>query len=114
MPNTFKNYTARNVGTTATTVYTAATATTSTVIGMTICNTSTSTVKVSIAVNDGADTYMIGSAVPNNNGAIIAPGNSLVAVGGDQKLVLEATNSIKVISNTASSVDVIISALEIT
>jgi len=112
MANTFKNYTTRSIGTTLTAVCTAASVT-STVIGMTICNTSTATVKVSIAVNDGNTTYMLGSASPGTNGTSIAAGDSLVAIGGDQKLVLENTNSLQVLSDTAASLDVIVSVLEI-
>jgi hypothetical protein len=36
----------------------------------------------------------------------------LVPVGGDQKVVLETTDIIKVTSDTASSADVIVSVLE--
>jgi hypothetical protein len=34
-------------------------------------------------------------------------------VGGDQKLVLEAADALKIVSNTASSLDVVCSVLEI-
>ena len=44
--------------------------------------------------------------------AQIYTGGALVAVGGDQKLVLEAGDKIKVISNTAASVDTIVSVME--
>ena len=46
--------------------------------------------------------------------APVPSGGSIVIVGGDQKVVLEATHSVKVSSNTASSVDVVMSILEIT
>ena len=59
-------------------------------------------------VNDGSnDTHLIKDApVPS--------GGSIVIVGGDQKVVLETADSVKVSSNTASSVDVVMSILEIT
>jgi hypothetical protein len=44
--------------------------------------------------------------------AEIYTGGALVAVGGDQKLVLETGDIIKVKSNTASSIDTIISVME--
>ena len=44
--------------------------------------------------------------------AEIFEGGALVAVGGDQKLVLETGDKIKVVSDTASSVDTIVSVLE--
>mgnify|MGYP000672132573 FL=1 len=45
--------------------------------------------------------------------AVIPVGGAIVPIGGEQKVVLEATDAIKVVSNTASSADVIVSALEI-
>ena len=47
-------------------------------------------------------------------GAPIPAGGSLVAIGGDQKLVMEASDIIKVKSDTATSIDVALSILEIT
>jgi predicted 2-oxoglutarate/Fe(II)-dependent dioxygenase YbiX len=46
--------------------------------------------------------------------AEIFEGGSLVAVGGDQKVVLEAGDILKVTSDTASSVDTLISYMETT
>jgi hypothetical protein len=40
-------------------------------------------------------------------------GGSLILFGGDQKLVLQTTDKISIISNTAASVDVVLSFLEI-
>ena len=56
-------------------------------------------------------------ASANNNfnivkDAQIYTGGALVAVGGDQKLVLETGDKIKVISNTTASVDTIVSVME--
>ena len=79
-----------------------------TVIGLDIANTSSSQVLVDATLNDGSnDTYLIKEAP-------IPSGGSLVVIGGDQKVVLEPTDSIKVKSDTASSVDVVMSILEIT
>jgi hypothetical protein len=46
--------------------------------------------------------------------ATIAPGGALVPIGGDQKLVLEATDILSVNTSIALSADVITSILEIT
>ena len=46
--------------------------------------------------------------------APIPVGGSLVVIGGDQKVVLEPGDRIKVTSNTASSADVVLSHLDIT
>jgi hypothetical protein len=79
-----------------------------TVIGLAVANTSASQVLVDATLNDGSnDTYLIKDApVPS--------GGSIVIVGGDQKVVLEVGDSIKVKSTAASSVDVVMSILEIT
>ena len=45
--------------------------------------------------------------------AVIEPGNALVPIGGDQKLVLEAGDYIAFSTSDASSADVIMSLLEI-
>jgi len=42
------------------------------------------------------------------------PGNSLITIGGEQKLVMEANDIIKVSTSNASAADVILSLLEIT
>lgn len=108
MANTFKNAGVAGIGTTATTIYTAPSATTSTIIGLTIANVHTAPVYVNVWANiSGVDYYLIKAAA-------VPLGGALVPVGGDQKLVLEAADSIKVSSNVATSVDVIVSALEIT
>ena len=46
--------------------------------------------------------------------ATIDPGNSLITIGGEQKLVLEAGDFLSVTSSLANSADVIVSVLEIT
>jgi hypothetical protein len=45
--------------------------------------------------------------------APVPVGGSLVVVGGDQKVVLEPGDAIKVTSDTASSADVVLSHLDI-
>lgn len=84
-----------------------------TVIGLTICNVNASgnaiTVKAQACDYQDSDAaYHLAFNTP------IAAGGTLVLVGGDQKLVLEYQDKIKVSCNTASSAEVIISVLEIT
>jgi hypothetical protein len=108
MANQFKNYSQSGVGTSASTIYTAGSGVTSTVIGMTIANILNTTITANVIVNTGgSDFYMVKMAE-------IEPGSSLITIGGDQKLVLEATDSIKVSTSNASAADVILSLLEIT
>lgn len=110
MPNNFKRKVQRGIGTSLTQVgtYAVPSSTEVTIIGLDIANTSSSQVLVDATLNDGSnDTYLIKEAP-------IPSGGSLVVIGGDQKVVLEPTDSIKVKSDTASSVDVVMSILEIT
>lgn len=110
MANTFKRYASRDVGTSAATVgsYTVGASTQTTLIGLTVANKTASVIAVDIIHNDGSnDTYVV-------KGAPVPAGGSLVAVGGDQKIVLETGDSIKAVSDTASSADVLMSLLEIT
>ena len=97
-----------DIGVTPTQVYATNAATRSTIIGINIANTTADTVFVDITFTDemAATGYIV-------KGAEIPSGASLAAIGGDQKLVLDPTNSISVTSNTATSVDVIVSAVEI-
>jgi len=105
MANTFKNYASANVGTSPVSVLTATTSTT--VIGYTCANTTNAGVQVSIQVTlGGTDYYLVKNAV-------VPVGGALIPVGGDQKLVLETNDVIKVTSSVDNSVDVIISVLEI-
>lgn len=107
MANTFKNYFSKNVGTLPATVFTGASATQSTVIGLTVSNTTTSAITADVYITSGGTDYYI---VKN---ASIPVGASLVAVGGDQKLVVETADVVKVVSSAATSADVILSVLEI-
>jgi hypothetical protein len=108
MANTFKNYFSKDVGTSAATVYTCPSATQTTIIGLSVGNTSSSPITTSVYVTSGGvDYYMVKNAT-------VPVGGALVPIGGDQKLVLEPTDVLKVISSLAASADVIVSLLEIT
>lgn len=104
MANAFKNYASASV-TTQTTVYTAPSATQSTIIGMTVANTAASTATISVQVTMGGTTVYLIKNAP------VPVGGALVPVGGDQKVVLEAADAIKVTSD--QTVDVLVSVLEI-
>jgi len=110
MANTFKNYTSRNVGTSAVTVgsYTVGASTQTTVIGLSVANKHANTVSVDCYLNDGSnDTYLVKNAP-------VPAGGALVVIGGDQKVVLETNDNIKVVASEPTSCDVIMSLLEIT
>jgi len=108
MANTFKNQLQAAVGTSPTTVYTAGSGVSTTVIGMTIANILNTAITANVIVTSGgSDYYMVKMAA-------IDPGNSLITIGGEQKLVLEANDVLKVSTSNASAADVIVSLLEIT
>lgn len=107
MANQFKNQGTAAIGTTAVVAYAAPAVTTSTVIGLTVANTHSAPVYVSVLVTiNSSDFYLIKEA-------LIPVGGALVPVGGEQKLVLESGDAVKVVSSVAASVDVIVSVLEI-
>lgn len=108
MANTFKNSFAKSVGTSPTTVYTTPSATQTTLIGLSVANTTSSPITCDVYITSSAtDYYLIKTGV-------VPVGGSLVVVGGDQKVVLEVADVLKVVSSAASSADVVVSYLEIT
>ena len=109
MANTFKIKTDTAVGTSAATIYTCPSATQTTIIGLSVANIVASqiTVDVQLENNDGDNIYLV-KAAP------VPVGSALVVVGGDQKVVMEASDVLKITTNTASSGDVALSILEIT
>lgn len=108
MANTFKNSFASAVGTSAVSVYTCPAATQSTIIGLSIGNITNSPITCDVYVTSSATNYYMVKT------ATVPVGGALVPIGGDQKLVLEVGDILKVASSVASSADVIVSYLEIT
>jgi len=108
MANTFTSYVNKDVGTSAATVVTVGASTQTTVIGMSAANTTVSPVTVDAYITRSAvDYYLV-------KGATVPVGSSLVIVGGDQKVVMGASDALKVVSYAATSIDVITSVLNIT
>ena len=110
MANSFKRKTSAGIGTGFTPIdgYTVPASTEVTVIGLTVSNVTGSTVKATVSLFDGS-TFT--SIVPDGP---VPAGGSLVVVGGDQKLVMETGDDMRIKSDTASSLDVVMSILEIT
>ncbi len=105
MANTFKNALARNVGTTAVTVYSAPSSKNSICIELDVCNTTNSGVTVDAYITSSSNNYYIVKGAP------VPVGGSLQIIAG-QKIVLANTDALKVVSSTASSLDIIASILE--
>tara|TARA_B100001287_G_C22417506_1_gene405332 strand:- start:197 stop:526 length:330 start_codon:yes stop_codon:yes gene_type:complete len=109
MANTFKVKTKKDIGTADSAIYTCPGGTATTIIGLNLANKTSSAITSDITLlNNDGDSCFVVKAAP------IAVGGSLIAVGGDQKIVMEASDVIKVKSSAASSIDVTLSILEIT
>ena len=105
MANNFKNSLARNVGTTAVTVYTAPSTKNSICIELDVCNTTNAGVTCNAYITSGGNDYYIVKNAP------VPVGGSLQVIAG-QKIVVTNLDTIKVVSSSASSLDVIASILE--
>lgn len=108
MANAFNRYPAKNVGTTPVSVMTVGTGKTTTVIGVSVANTTTSPVTADVYATMGGTDYYIAKGAP------VPVGGAFIPVGGDQKVVMVATDILKVVCSVAASVDVIVSVLEST
>ncbi len=114
MANSFKSKTDTAIGTSAATLYTCPSATESTIIGLTIANIATSQIVIDVQLDASTRTNGAEDNVYMIKDAPIPVGSSLVVVGGEQKVVMEPGDTLKITSNVASSADAIASLLEIT
>ena len=104
MAQNFRRYTSNDVGTSAATLFTANSF--DTVVGISVANITTSSVTASVYINDGSnDIYLI-------NNAPIPSGSSLQVLDGGAKFVVQSGDALKVISDTASSLDCWVSAVD--
>lgn len=108
MASSFLSYANKSVGTTPATVVTVGSTTKATIIGLSCSNITASPVTADVYITRAAvDYYLI-------KGATVPVGGSLVVVGGDQKVVLNGDDVLKVVSSAASSIDAVTSVLNIT
>lgn len=110
MANTFKNSITGPAGTAGLSVYSCPSATSSTVIGVNVANIVAQNITIDVQITDnsnGVTKYLV-------KGATLPQGSATILVGGEQKVVLEANDSITVTSSVNSSADVVVSVLEIT
>lgn len=110
MANSFKRFLSANIGTSFAAVggYTVPASNTTTAIGLSIANTSNVGVNVDVVLDNSTAQFYIVKTAP------VPVGGALIVIGGDQKVVLEAGDSIQVKSDTATSVDAVFSILETT
>ena len=104
MAQNFRRYTSNDVGTSAATLFTANSY--DTVVGISVANITTSSVIASVYINDGSnDIYLVKDAP-------IPSGSALQVLDGGAKLVGHSGDALKVVSDTASSLDVWVSAVD--
>ena len=108
MANTFKLKTKANVGTATSDVYVVPSATTTVVIGVTLANTSGSSINVGVGVTRAStDDVNLMKNVP------IPQGSSFEFMAGN-KVVLETTDTLTAVSDVNNSLDVALTIMEIT
>ena len=108
MANTFKLKSKASVGVTTSNVYVVPSSTTTVVIGITLANTSGSGINVGVGITRASsDDINLAKDVP------IPFGSSFEFMQGN-KIVLETTATITAKSDTASSLDVALTIMEIT
>ena len=104
MAQNFRRYTSNAVGTSAATLFTANSY--DTIVGISVSNVTGSAINVDVYINDGSnDIYLV-------KGAPITAGGALQVVDGGAKFVVQSGDALKVISDTASSADVWVSAVD--
>ena len=106
MANTFKSYLASATGTGAVTVRTVAAGTQTVAVGINLANILTTQITASAYITRGSTDYYIVKDAP-------IPAQGALSVL-DGKIILEAADVGKVICNTASGLDTMLSVLEIT
>jgi hypothetical protein len=104
MAQNFRRYTQNNVGTSAATVFTADSY--DTVVGISIANITGASVLVDVYINDGSNDIYLGKQLP------VPSGSSIQILDGGAKFVVQSGDALKVVSDTASSLDVWVSTVD--
>jgi hypothetical protein len=100
----FRRYTSNAVGTGPATIYTANSY--DTIIGISVSNILGTAINVDVYINDTSnDIYLVKTAP-------IPSGGALQVLAGGAKFVVESGDAIKVVSDTATSADVWVSAVD--
>lgn len=107
MANSFKSNVAADIVTSGNTVYICPSSTQTTLIGLTLSNKSSGTVTANVFLRRSSANFSIISNVP------ILTGSTLVPIGGEQKVVMQVADELRVTVSANASLDVIASLLEI-
>ena len=76
------------------------------VIGIRCCNILTSTITVDVKIAKGGADYFLAK------GVVIPPNSAIELIQGGAKIVLDSTNTLEAVSDTASSLDVAVSYID--
>lgn len=108
MANTFLRKFSSNIGNTATSIgsYTVGSNTGAVVIGLTVSNTTNGELNANVALYNSTSSFYLAKRVP------IPSEGSLVAAGGEQKLVLQTGDSIQVQTESGYGLDAIMTIME--
>lgn len=105
----FKSKVTANIGTSgspSTVTATVSSGTTATLIGLSLANTTAANITVSakLVKADTSNAFLVKDAT-------VLPGGALAIVGGDQKVVLEAGDSVTAYASGSNSADAVVSYL---
>ena len=104
MAQNFRRYFANNVGTSPNTLFTANS--NDTIVGINVVNIASATINVSVYITSSStDMHLIKDAP-------IVQGGSLQIIDGGARFVVQSGDALKVVSDTASSCDVWVSAVD--
>lgn len=104
MAQDFTRYKARLTGTSAATLFTANS--NDTVVGISVANVTGSAVNASVFINDGTNDFYLVKNAP------IPAGSALQVLDGGAKVVVQSGDILKVVSDTASSLDTWVSTVD--
>jgi len=104
MAQNFRRYTNNDVGTSAATSFTANSY--DTVVGISVANITASSVNASVFINDGTNDIHLVKTAP------IPAGSALQVLDGGAKFVMQSGDALKIVSDTASSLDVWVSVVD--
>jgi hypothetical protein len=104
MAQDFTRYKARLTGTSAATLFTANS--NDTIVGISVANVTGSAVNASVFINDGTNDFYLVKDAP------IPSGSALQVLDGGAKVVVQSGDILKVVSDTASSLDTWISTVD--
>ena len=111
MANTFKSSTVRQMGTSATELYTVPSSTTTIILGLTLANTNASARTVSESFIDKS---VHTTDLVHLLNEVSIPGDTTLEVFAGQKIVLMTTDVLKVLASATASIDATLSYMEIT